>query len=36
MAKVYAKLIKLKQGFTLDMVPERWRAEVQALLEEED
>lgn len=36
MAKVYYRKIKESNGeFTIDMVPERWRAEVQALLDQD-
>ena len=37
MAKVYYRKIKESDGeFTIDMVPERWRAAVQALLDAEE
>lgn len=37
MAKVYYRKIKESEGaFTIDDVPERWRAAVQALLDEEE
>lgn len=33
MAKIYANLVKNNiDGWTIDKVPERWRAEVEALL----
>lgn len=35
MAKIYARLCKdADSGWTLEMVPERWRAEVQKILSE--
>lgn len=37
MAKVYYRKIKESEGaFTIDDVPERWRAAVQAMLDEEE
>lgn len=37
MAKVYYRKIKESEGaFTIDDVTERWRAAVQALLDEEE
>ena len=33
MVKIYFRKIQRSDGFTIDNVPELWRAEVQALLD---
>lgn len=36
MAKLYYNRIKTDPNFTIENVPERWRAEVQALLDSDN